>query len=105
MTNGALALLRKLWASLMAWEAAMDYSAADYTNDRIGGLEREVEQLKDELSRAAAAAGRYAGADRAGGEAGSVSPRLCSQPGPEQKCGSRWGPLSSAACSASPASD
>ena len=51
MTNGALALLRKLWASLMAWAAAMDYSAADYTNDRIGGLEREVEQLKDELRR------------------------------------------------------
>src|SRR5262249_62055756 len=51
MTNGAVALLRKRWASLIAWEAAMDYSAADYTNDRIGGLEREVEQLKDELRR------------------------------------------------------
>ncbi len=57
MTNGALALLRKLWASLMAWEAAMDYSAADYTNDRIGGLEREVEQLKDELRRTRMSAG------------------------------------------------
>jgi non-heme chloroperoxidase len=45
MTNGAVALLRKRWASLIAWVAAMDYSAADYTNDRIGGLEREVEQL------------------------------------------------------------
>ena len=53
MTNGAVALLRKRWASLMAWAAAMDYSAADYTNDRIGGLEREVEQLKDELRRPA----------------------------------------------------
>jgi len=49
MTNAAVALLRKRWASLMAWLAAMDYSAADYTNDRIGGLEREVEQLKNEL--------------------------------------------------------
>ncbi len=57
MTNGALALLRKLWTSLMAWEAAMDYSAADYTNDRIGGLEREVEQLKDELRRTRMSAG------------------------------------------------
>jgi len=45
MTNGAVALLRKRWASLMAWVAAMDYSTADYTNDRIGRLEREVEQL------------------------------------------------------------
>jgi hypothetical protein len=51
MTNGAVALLRKRWTSLRAWVAAMDYSAADYTNDRIGGLEREVEQLKDELRR------------------------------------------------------
>jgi hypothetical protein len=51
MTNGAVALLRKRWASLIAWMAAMDYSAADCTNDRISWLEREVEQLKDELRR------------------------------------------------------
>jgi hypothetical protein len=37
MTNGAVALLRRRWASLMAWVAAMDYSAADYTNDRWAG--------------------------------------------------------------------
>jgi hypothetical protein len=37
MTNGAVALLRKRWASLIAWVAAMDYSAADYTNDRWAG--------------------------------------------------------------------
>jgi len=54
MTNGAVALLRKRWASLIAWVAAMDYSAAD---DRIGGLEREVEQLKDELRRTRMSAG------------------------------------------------
>ena len=53
MTNGALALLRKGWASLMGWAAAMEYSAFDFTNDRIGGLERELEQLKDELRRTA----------------------------------------------------
>jgi hypothetical protein len=35
----------------------MDYSATDYTNDRIGGLEREVEQLKDELRRTRMSAG------------------------------------------------
>ena len=29
----------------------------DYTNDRIGGLEREVEQLKDELRRTRMSAG------------------------------------------------
>jgi hypothetical protein len=57
MTNGAVALLRKRWASLIAWVAAMDYSAADYTNDRIRGLEREVEQLKDELRRTQMSAG------------------------------------------------
>ena len=56
MTNGAVALLRKRWASLIAWVAAMDYSAADYTNDRIGGLEREVEQL-NELRRSRMSAG------------------------------------------------
>ena len=50
--------LRKRWASLMAWVAAMDYSAADYTDDRIAGLEREVEQLKAELRRTR----RFAGA-------------------------------------------
>ena len=57
MTNGAVALLRKRWASLIAWVAAMDYSAADYTNGRICGLEREVEQLKDELRRTQMSAG------------------------------------------------
>jgi hypothetical protein len=57
MTNGTVALLRKRWASLIAWVAAMDYSAADYTNDHIGGLEREVEQLKDELRRTRMSAG------------------------------------------------
>ena len=56
MTNGAVALLRKRWASLIG-VATMDYSAADYTNDRIGGLEREVELLKDELRRTRMSAG------------------------------------------------
>jgi len=45
----------------MAWVAAMDYSATDYTNDRIGGLEREVEQLKDELRRTQMSAGAAEG--------------------------------------------
>ena len=49
--TGAMALLRKRWASLIAWVAAMDYSAADYTNGRISRLERDVRQLKDELRR------------------------------------------------------
>jgi hypothetical protein len=38
MTNGTVELLRKDWDSLMAWVTAMDYSAVDYTNDRIRGL-------------------------------------------------------------------
>ena len=61
MTNGAVVLLRKRWTSLMVWVAAMDYSAADYTNDRIGRLEREVEQLKDELRRTRMSAGADGG--------------------------------------------
>ena len=32
---------------------SQEYSAFDFTNDRIGGLERELEQLKDELRRTA----------------------------------------------------
>jgi hypothetical protein len=31
----------------------MEYSAFDFTHDRIEGLERELEQLKDELRRTA----------------------------------------------------
>ena len=52
-----MALLQKQWASLIAWVAAMDNSAADYTNGRISRLEREVEQLKDELRRTRMPAG------------------------------------------------
>jgi hypothetical protein len=52
-----MALLRKRWASLIAWVAAMDYSAAGYTNGRIGRMEREVQQLKDELRRTHMSAG------------------------------------------------
>jgi hypothetical protein len=38
MTRGAVAMLRKRWASLVALAEAIDYSVADYTNDRIGRL-------------------------------------------------------------------
>jgi DNA-binding HxlR family transcriptional regulator len=51
MTKGALELLRKGRDALMAWVIAMDYSAVDYTNDRIRELETEVKQLKDEVRR------------------------------------------------------
>ena len=49
MTKRTVKLLRKGWASLMAWVNAMDYSIVDYTNDRIRGLEREIRLLKDEI--------------------------------------------------------
>ena len=45
MTHGIVGFLRKALASLKAWGAAMDYSATDYTNDRIYQLERAVQQL------------------------------------------------------------
>jgi hypothetical protein len=51
MTIGAVALLRKRWALLKACVEAMEHSAADHINDRVGRLEREMEHLKDELRR------------------------------------------------------
>ena len=48
MTNESVGLPRKLWDALTAWLKAMDYSAFDYANERILGLER----LKSELRRA-----------------------------------------------------
>jgi hypothetical protein len=57
MTAGAMELLRKGWASLVAWATAMDYSAFDYTNDRIRRLEHEVKELKDEIGRTRISAG------------------------------------------------
>lgn len=41
--------LRRALAAVYAWLQAMDYSSFDYTLDRIKGLEREVEELKNEL--------------------------------------------------------
>lgn len=52
MTNETVGLPRKLWNALTAWLQAMDYSAFDYANERILGLERDVERLKNELKRA-----------------------------------------------------
>jgi polyhydroxyalkanoate synthesis regulator phasin len=40
---------RRALAAVLAWAEAMDYSSFDYTRDRIDYLEREVEQLKEEL--------------------------------------------------------
>jgi hypothetical protein len=57
MTNEPVGFLRKLWNPLTAWLRAMDYSAFDYANERIVGLERDVERLKNELRRARMSAG------------------------------------------------
>jgi len=46
MANGNAGFLRQLWNTLIAWERAMDYSPYHDAMDRIGGLEREGEQLK-----------------------------------------------------------
>jgi polyhydroxyalkanoate synthesis regulator phasin len=40
---------RRSLAAVLAWIEAMDYSSVDYALDRIDRLEREVEQLKEEL--------------------------------------------------------
>jgi hypothetical protein len=55
-------VLRKSWNFLLAVAGAMDYSAFDYTDDRMRRLEREVEQLKDELARTCSTA-RAVGAE------------------------------------------
>jgi hypothetical protein len=41
MTNEPVGFLRKLWNALTAWLRVMDYSAFDYANERIVGLERD----------------------------------------------------------------
>jgi tRNA U34 5-carboxymethylaminomethyl modifying GTPase MnmE/TrmE len=51
MTNRTANLLRKVLDSLKRWEASMDYSDNDYTNDRVRWLEQEVENLKKELGQ------------------------------------------------------
>ena len=43
---------RRLIDELTAWAMAMDYSGAEYTLDRITGLEKQVAELRDELRRA-----------------------------------------------------
>jgi hypothetical protein len=45
----------------MAWVTAIDYSAVDYTTDRIRGLEHGVKQLKDEVRRTCRSAGTVVG--------------------------------------------
>ena len=44
-------MFRRLIADLKAWAMAMEYSGADYTLDRIAGLEKQVAELRDELRR------------------------------------------------------
>jgi len=41
--------LRRALAAVFAWLEAMDAASSDYTFDRIERLEREVEQLKEDL--------------------------------------------------------
>ena len=41
--------IRRALTAVYAWVQAMEYTGFDYTLDRIGHLEREVEQLKKEL--------------------------------------------------------
>ena len=41
--------LRRALAAVFAWVESMDYTNFDYTLDRTECLEREVEQLKEEL--------------------------------------------------------
>ena len=51
MTNRTIGVLRRGWDLLKQWLAAMEYSYADHTNDRIEWLEHEVGTLKGELKR------------------------------------------------------
>lgn len=55
MTNTANLLvprqgkLRRALAAVFSWLEAMEYTSTDYTFDRIESLERQVEQLREEL--------------------------------------------------------
>lgn len=51
---------RRAWQALMAWEQTMDYSPYDFALDRVGALEREVLELRDEVKtlQAARSSGR-----------------------------------------------
>ena len=40
---------RRLFHRLKAMEDAMDYSAFDYTQDRIKNLEQEIAKLRDDV--------------------------------------------------------
>lgn len=44
-------LLQRVWKWFLRWITAMDHSVDDYIIDRLRGLERELEKLKDEKSR------------------------------------------------------
>ena len=48
--------LRRALATVFAWIEAMDYTSFDYALDRIERLEREMEELKEELSQSRDAA-------------------------------------------------
>jgi hypothetical protein len=45
-------MFRRLIDDLRAWAMALDYSGAEYTLDRIAGLEKQVAELREELRRA-----------------------------------------------------
>jgi hypothetical protein len=66
MTNRNAGFFTRAWQTLKAWEEALNYSGFDYALDRIGGLEREVADLKDELHRSRATSGRTADTVRRG---------------------------------------
>ena len=41
---------QRVWRALLDWQQAMDYSPYDYALDRVGTLEREVRELKDQVT-------------------------------------------------------
>jgi hypothetical protein len=58
-------LFARLRARLRALTEALDYSGYDYALDRIGALERQVSQLRDELRAMPAVNGVDGRAERA----------------------------------------
>ncbi len=42
-------VVRRLMDQVALWSQAMDYSAADYTMDRITFVERELAELRDRM--------------------------------------------------------
>ena len=48
-SSAKLSLFRRVMGGLRAWEQAMDYTAYDYTLDRVKVVENDLAKLREEV--------------------------------------------------------